>query len=86
MKDIEQEKQKLRDQYLALDNLGVILNHIQRYQKILLMQKNLNDTEKLWLLAYDALDLKLRPGSEEAMIEVAAFFPLMESFIPDNIK
>lgn len=45
----EQEKQKLREQYLALDEFGAVLNRIQRYQKNLSMQDGdkLTNQEKL---------------------------------------
>lgn len=84
----EQERQKLRDQYLVLDQLDAVLNRIQRYQKILSMQdgSKLTNQEKLWLLAYDGLNLKMKPGTEDSLLKVALLLPVFEIFIPQEIK
>lgn len=57
---MDKDKKELYEQYVALDQLGAIVDRIQRYQKVLSMkdENDLTDAENLWLLTFNGLNLE----------------------------
>jgi hypothetical protein len=85
---MDKDKKELYEQYVALDQLGAIIDRIQRYQKVLFIkdEKDLTDDEKIWLLTFNGLNLEFKAGTEESTMKGGQLAVLVESIIPETFK
>jgi hypothetical protein len=67
----------------ALDEMGAIVERVQsHFHKLSLMiVEKQSDQQKLWLLAYSAVNAKFAPGTEAAMMEAALLLPILDRTI-----
>ena len=86
--NIKQQKEELKEKYLALDTLGAITDRVQRYNKVLLMKEgsDLTSHEKFWLLAYDGVESRLKPGTEKSLFEGGLGIVIVDMFIPKDFR
>ncbi len=84
MNDAE-KLEELKRQMGALGSLDNIIKPIQNYRnKIFLIPEEERSTrEKLWLLAYTAVNEKMKPGTEASTVEAANLFPILYEEIPE---
>lgn len=85
---MDKDKKELYEQYVALDQLGAIVDRIQRYQKILSIkdESDLSDDEKIWLLTFNGLNQEFKAGTVESTTKAGQLAVLVESIIPDYFK
>ncbi len=85
---MEKTKEELFSQYVALDQLGAVVDRVQRYHKILSMKDDsrLEKEEKIWMLAYKGLELEFKPGTEESLLKAGQLTVLVDSIIPSDFK
>lgn len=84
MNDTE-KMEELKRIMVALDELDKLIKPIQNYRnKISLIPEEEQTTrEKLWLLAYNAVNEKMKPGTDASTIEAANLFPILYEEIPE---
>ena len=46
----------------------------------------LTNHEKFWLLAYDGLELRIKPGTDELLLEAGLGIVVVETFIPKDFR
>ena len=85
---MSKSNEELYNDYLALDQIGAIVDRINRYRKMLSIKPkdDLSDEEKLWQLTCNGLDLEFKAGTEDALTNAAQLAVLVESTIPESYK
>jgi len=76
----EREKRNLARQIEALDEVGTIVERVQTHFNKLssIPAEQQSDEQKLWLLAYSAVNAKFAPGTGAAMREAALLLPILD--------
>ena len=82
-KDGDEEMNKFKEQMESLDVLGAVVDRVLKYAKQLstIPRNQQTSQQKLWLLAYAAVDKKMSPGTSAAMVEVARLLPILDETI-----
>lgn len=85
---MSKDSKELYDDYVALDQIGAIVDRINRYRKVLSIkpEDDITDGEKLWQLTCNGLDMEFKAGTESALTKAAQLAVLVESVIPDDFK
>jgi len=80
--------QDLLGDYEALDQLGAVVDRVQRYSKLLSIKEanGLTDEEKIWLLAYKGLNLEFKGGTEESLKKASQLTILLDSVVPTDFR
>jgi len=70
---IDEEREELRRRAEALNELQGMLERVQAHSKyissIIVIERN--DFQRLWMAAYEGVELKMREGNEESLREAA---------------
>jgi hypothetical protein len=86
--NIDEEREALRQKMEGLQYLGYVLERVQAHSKYLstMPSAELSDIQKLWVLAYENIDLKMAAGTEESLYEAAASLQTLDNTISQSIK
>lgn len=79
MDDPQEKLLVLKRQMEALDGVGDVLNPVLSYWKKLcsLPRDQQTNQQRLWLLAYGAVNSKMSPGTPSSMVEAANLLPIL---------
>jgi hypothetical protein len=86
--NIDEEREELRQKMESLQYVGYLLERVQAHAKYLstIPADELSDLQKLWVLAYEAIELKMSPGTEESLFEAAINLHTLDGTIQQTIK
>ena len=86
--NIDEEREALRQKMEGLQYLGYVLEKVQAHSKYLstIPSAELSDIQKLWVLAYESIDLKMAAGTEESLYEAAVSQQTLDNTISQTIK
>ena len=67
----DEQREDLRRQAEALNDVQALIHRVQAHMKYLqsVPAHERSDLQKVWLLAYEATELKMAPGTEETLLE-----------------
>jgi hypothetical protein len=71
--NIHQEREELRKKLEGLNDLGALVQRVQAHAKYIstIPVNERSNLQKIWILAYEATELKMAPGTEETLFEAA---------------
>jgi hypothetical protein len=71
--NIDQEREELRKKLEGLNDLGALIQRVQAHAKYVstIPVDERSNLQKIWILAYEATELKMAPGTEETLFEAA---------------
>jgi hypothetical protein len=86
--NVDEEREELRKKIEALNNLGALINRVQAHAKYLssIPVNERSDLQKIWVLADEATELKMAPGTEETLFEAALNLEALDNTIQQTIK
>jgi hypothetical protein len=80
------DREEFRRQIDSLNYVEAILKRIEAYAMYLssIPREEQSSWEKLWLLASEAVNDKMAPGTEASLRESALLFPILDDTIPNT--
>jgi hypothetical protein len=71
--NIQQEREELKKKFKGLNDLGSLVQRVQAHAKYIstIPVDERSNLQKIWILAYEATELKMAPGTEETLFEAA---------------
>src|ERR1700680_2092307 len=69
----DEDREELRRKLEGLNDLGALIQRVQAHAKYIstIPINERSDLQKTWILAYEATELKMAPGTEETLFEAA---------------
>jgi hypothetical protein len=70
---LDKKREELRKELEALNDLGSLIQRVEAHKKYIstIPVHERSDLQRVWILAYEAIDLKMAPGTEETLLEAA---------------
>jgi hypothetical protein len=86
--NIDEEREELHRKMESLEYVGNLLERVQAHAKYVstIPLAELSDFQKLWVLAYEATNLKMAPGTEESLFEASINLQTLDNMIQQTIK
>jgi len=83
----DEEREELRKKVEALNDLDALINRVQAHAKYLssIPINQQSDLQKIWILAYEATELKMAPGTEEILFESAINLGALDNTIQQTV-
>jgi hypothetical protein len=82
-KDMGDEQDEFKRKIEALEAVGSVVERVQEYANFLssIPSEQQSNQQRLWLLAYAAINLKMAPGTEASLTEAALLLPILDDTI-----
>jgi hypothetical protein len=84
--DMGDEQDEFKRKMEALEAVGSVVGRVQKYANFLssIPSEQQSSQQRLWLLAYAAINLKMAPGTEASLTEAALLLPILDNTIDQN--
>ena len=82
--EVKRKLAELKKQMESLESVDTVVKPVVAYWEKLssISRDQQNDQQKLWLLAYGAINVKMAPGTEASLVEAAKLLPILYNTIP----
>jgi hypothetical protein len=80
------DHEELTRQIEALNYVDAMMKRVEAYEMYLasIPREEQTSREKLWLVAYEAVNEKMAPGTENSLREAALLLPILDDAIPTS--
>jgi hypothetical protein len=86
--NIDQEREELRRKLESLTYLGAVIKRVQAHAKYIstIPIAERSNLQSIWMLAYEATELKMKPGTDETLSEAAINVQILDDMRQQTTK
>src|SRR5215831_5830683 len=86
--NIDQEREELRKKLESLNYLGAVIERVRAHAKYIstIPIEERSNLESIWMLAYETTDLKMKPGTDETLLEAAINVQILDDMRQQTIN
>jgi hypothetical protein len=86
--NIDEEREKLRKRIEGLNDLGALIQRVQAHAKYIstIPVDERSNLQNIWMLAYEATELKMAPGTDETLFEAAINLQTLDNMSQQTTK